>query len=56
MKNIIAGVVTVVIVAGAFYLGTQYDWNETEGPAENIGSAIDEGLSDAGRAVEDAVE
>ena len=30
--------------------------DSTGGPAENTGEAIDEGVSDAGRAIEDAVD
>lgn len=56
MNNVFAGLLVVAVVAGAFYLGTQYEWNDEQGAAENIGSAIDEGVNDVGRAIEDAVD
>ena len=56
MNNIFAGVVVAVVVVGAFYLGTQHEWDVKQGPAEEVGEAIDEGIKDTERALEDATD
>ena len=49
MKFVVILVAAIVIVAGVFYA-----MDGADGPAENAGAAIDEAVSDASRAVEDA--
>ena len=45
-----------VMVAGAFYVGMNYEEQIDPGPAQELGQKIDEKLNDAARELEDATD
>jgi hypothetical protein len=54
MKPVAIGAVVAVAVIGAFALGALFVEEQQQGPAEEIGSAIDDAASRVGSAVESA--
>lgn len=56
MRAVVIGGVVAVLVVGAFLIGANGGFDDPAGPAEELGQAIDEGVNDAGRAIEDAAD
>ena len=54
MNNIAAVLVVGALAVGAFYVGANYQ--ESDGPAQELGAKIDETINDAAREVEDATD
>lgn len=54
MKPVTIGAVVAIAVIGAFALGALFVEEQRQGPAEEIGAAIDDAASDIGAAVESA--
>lgn len=55
-KSILLGFIACGAIAVAVVAGVGYFEEKNEGPAEEIGEAVDEAASDASRAVEDAAD
>lgn len=57
MRAILLGGAIAVLAVGIFLVGEDRGWFEDpQGPAEQVGEAIDEGVNDLERSAEDATD
>lgn len=54
MQGLTIGIAVAALVIGAFVLGGEMVEEQNDGPAEQIGEAIDRGVNDIKDAAEDA--